>query len=92
MHIPDPYESLIRYYGYYSNAARGKRKKLGIETEIEDGLDVEVKFIGDFPSKKKCRKSWLQLVGAVDGALLYYFMNCVFLIFASRYNFGNELT
>jgi hypothetical protein len=23
LHIPDSYESLIRYYGYYSNAARG---------------------------------------------------------------------
>ena len=23
LHIPDPYESLIRYYGFYSNAARG---------------------------------------------------------------------
>ncbi len=51
-----------RYYGYYSNAARGKRKKLGIETELEDGLNVVVDFINDSPSKKTCRKSWRQLI------------------------------
>lgn len=35
-------ESLIRYYGYYANAARGMRKKFGLEKEDEDGIDVEV--------------------------------------------------
>ena len=25
LHIPDPYEAVIRYYGHYANAARGKR-------------------------------------------------------------------
>jgi len=62
LHIPDSYESLIRYYGYYSNAARGKRKKLGIETESDDGLNGVVDFINDSPSKKICRKSWRQLI------------------------------
>jgi len=50
------------YYGYYSNAARGKRKKLGIETESDDGLNGVVDFINDSPSKKTCRKSWRQLI------------------------------
>jgi len=27
-HIPDKGEQLLRYYGYYSNVSRGKRKKL----------------------------------------------------------------
>ena len=36
LYIPDPYESLIRYYGYYSNAARGKREKMGFERETPD--------------------------------------------------------
>lgn len=31
LHIPEHYEALIRYYGYYANIARGKRKKLGLE-------------------------------------------------------------
>ncbi len=25
-HIPDKYEHLVRYYGYYSNRSRGARK------------------------------------------------------------------
>lgn len=60
LHIPDPYESLIRYYGFYANAARGKRKKLGLETE--DAHNIDVKVIDDSPSKKSCRKSWSQLI------------------------------
>jgi hypothetical protein len=62
LHIHDPYESLIRYFRFYSNVARGKRKKLGIETESEDGLNVVVDFINDSPSKKTCIKSWRQLI------------------------------
>ena len=32
-HIPNKGEQLVRYYGYYSNVSRGKRKKLeGVET------------------------------------------------------------
>lgn len=27
-HIPNKGEQLVRYYGYYSNVCRGKRKKL----------------------------------------------------------------
>jgi len=60
IHIPDPYESLIRYYGFYANAARGKRKKLGLEKEEAPNIDVKV--IDDAPSKKVCRKSWSQLI------------------------------
>lgn len=60
LHIPDPYESLIRYYGFYSNAARGKRKKLGLEKEEAPNIDVKV--IDDSPSEKSCRKSWSQLI------------------------------
>ena len=29
-HIPRHGEQMVRYYGYYSNAARGKRRKLGL--------------------------------------------------------------
>ena len=57
LHIPEPYEALIRYYGYYSNAARGKRKKLGLEPDLLEGKVVEVEFIDDASSKKTCRIS-----------------------------------
>ncbi len=29
-HIPRRGEQMVRYYGYYSNAARGKRRKQGL--------------------------------------------------------------
>ena len=60
LHIPDPYESLIRYYGFYGNAARGKRKKSGLENEDTENIKIDI--IDDAPSKKSCRKSWSQLV------------------------------
>jgi len=62
LHIPAPYESLIRYYGFYSNAARGKRKRFGLETVSKDSIDIEIDFVDDSPSKKACRKSWAQLI------------------------------
>lgn len=62
LHIPAPYESLIRYYGFYSNAARGKRKRLGLETVSTDNIDIEIDFVDDSPSKRACRKSWAQLI------------------------------
>jgi len=56
LHIPGHYEALIRYYGHYANAARGKRKKLGLEDQLQ------IKIIDDAPNKRVCRKSWAQLV------------------------------
>jgi hypothetical protein len=34
-HVPNKGEQLVRYYGYYSNLSRGKRKKLGPEKSRE---------------------------------------------------------
>jgi len=56
LHIPGHYEALIRYYGHYANAARGKRKKLGLEDQLQ------IKIIDDAPDKKTCRKSWARLI------------------------------
>jgi hypothetical protein len=33
-HVPDKGEQMVRYYGYYSNAARGKRKKVDVDDHI----------------------------------------------------------
>ena len=68
LHIPDAYESLIRYYGYYSNAARGKRKKLGLETESDISINQEITLIDDLLAKKTCRKSWRQLIYKINEA------------------------
>ena len=54
--IPEYYETLIRYYGYYANAARGKRKKLGLE------IQLPLNIIDDAPGGRACRKSWAKLI------------------------------
>ena len=38
-HIPDPHQQMVRYYGRYSNAARGKRRKEGLSPPGITGLD-----------------------------------------------------
>lgn len=55
LHIPDPYEAVIRYYGHYANAARGKRRKMGLE---EPAMPV---VVDDAPDRKTCRRSWARL-------------------------------
>ncbi|MBN1470280.1 MAG: transposase, partial [Syntrophaceae bacterium] len=34
-HIPNRGEQMVRYYGYYSNVSRGKRKEAGADDAIE---------------------------------------------------------
>jgi hypothetical protein len=65
MHIPEPRRHLVRYYGWYSNACRGKRRK----TEAENG---EVVGAGASPASRAARaeardaralrRSWAQLI------------------------------
>ena len=46
-HVPDKGEQMVRYYGYYSNVSRGKRKK-----ETEDALIppiLEPEYPMDYP-------------------------------------------
>lgn len=58
-HIPRHGEQMVRYYGYYSNASRGKRRKLGLD-------DAEIPVIAeadiDTPYRKKCRANWARLI------------------------------
>jgi hypothetical protein len=50
---------MVRYYGYYSNAARGKRRKLGIDrAETPEITEQEA----DTPYRKKCRANWARLI------------------------------
>jgi hypothetical protein len=65
MHIPEPRRHLVRYYGWYSNVSRGKRRK----AEVEKG---EGGCAGAGPdSRAACaetrdaravRRSWAQLI------------------------------
>ena len=54
-HIPNKGEQLVRYYGYYSNKARGMRKKTDTDTLVPALIDTEL-------SKKAFRKNWSRLI------------------------------
>ncbi len=54
-HVPNKGEQMVRYYGHYSNASRGKRKKKDRDRLIPCILEpVE--------SSKKYRKNWARLI------------------------------
>jgi hypothetical protein len=68
MHIPEPRRHLVRYYGWYSNVSRGRRRK----AETENG---EVGAMGVAPDSRAAqveardaralRRSWAQLIKRV---------------------------
>jgi hypothetical protein len=57
-HVPNKGEQMVRYYGYYSNACRGKRKAKG-----EDDLNQDP----GFPHRLVCiaREVSLSLAGTL---------------------------
>jgi hypothetical protein len=62
-HIPNTYEQLIRYYGYYSARSRGARRRIEDHKKL-----VENKFepLPDTDSDKKpVSKSWARLIKKV---------------------------
>ena len=46
---------MVRYYGYYSNVSRGKRK-------IQDKNDAIPSILDTNGSSKECRKNWVRLI------------------------------
>ena len=54
-HIPNRGEQMVRYYGYYSNVARGKRKK-------EESDDLVPCIIEPQGNEKAFRKNWARLI------------------------------
>jgi len=54
-HVPNKGEQMVRYYGYYSNVSRGRRKKEG-----QDGLVSSI--LGPEGSSKEYRKNWARLI------------------------------
>ena len=58
-HIPNKGEQLIRYYGYYSNVSRGKRKKEKPEDK------TEISEIDAPPVSKELKKRWSYLIRKV---------------------------
>jgi len=54
-HVPGKGEQMVRYYGYYSNVARGKRKKADADDNIPCILESEM-------TDKAFRKNWARLI------------------------------
>ncbi len=53
-HVPNKGEQMARYYGYYSNVSRGKRKKAGADEKISGILAPEL-------SNRASRRNWARL-------------------------------
>jgi len=54
-HVPDKGQQLVKYYGYYSNVSRGKRKKAEKDEIIPSILDSD-------GSSKSFRQNWARLI------------------------------
>ena len=53
-HVPNKGEQMVRYYGYYSNVSRGKRKREDQDDRIPSILEPE-------GSSGEYRKNWARL-------------------------------
>ncbi len=58
-HIPDRFEHLVRYAGWYSNRARGKRRRMDADAP---GVAVEE---ADVPTASRARSTWARLIHKV---------------------------
>jgi hypothetical protein len=54
-HVPNKGEQMVKYYGYYSNVSRGKRKMQDKDDAIPSILDTD-------GSSKEYRKNWARLI------------------------------
>jgi hypothetical protein len=66
--IPEPRKHVVRYYGYYSNVARGKRRKLGQPAEAEGSAAVDP-TPSEVSSLRRCWAELLRRVYEVDPLL-----------------------
>lgn len=63
--IPDPKRHLVRYYGVYSNASRGKRRRAeaSLEAHASSGLSEEA--VPTPPERAALRRRWATLIRRV---------------------------
>ena len=65
MHIPEPRRHLVRYYGWYSNVSRGRRRKAEAENGNSGGRDAPVPSRAEKAESRDTRamrRSWAQLI------------------------------
>jgi hypothetical protein len=77
-HIPDPGEHLVRYYGWYSNRARGERKRQALAAESENAVTamLDEAVLVDPQFVKAARGNWAQLIRKVYEADPLVCPNC----------------
>lgn len=63
MHIPEPKRHLVRYYGWYSNVSRGKRRKAEAESgEVGGAAPDSCAARAEARDTRAMRRSWAQLI------------------------------
>jgi hypothetical protein len=62
--IPDPRRHLVRYYGAYSNRARGERRKVENRLEVRCSGEVEEAVLPS-PERAALRRRWANLIRRV---------------------------
>ena len=63
MHIPEPRRHLVRYYGWYSNVSRGKRRKAAAESGEVGGAAPDSRAArAETRDDRALRRSWAQLI------------------------------
>ena len=66
-HIPEHGAQTVRYYGWYSNKARGMRAKAAEEAKAQQpgGIEAVTTDESDTPYRKLCRMRWAALIKRV---------------------------
>ena len=64
-HIPDKGFQMVRYYGWYSNRARGERAKREAEPGVPDTADVDVIDVSEYHPPRIPSKKWRELIKKV---------------------------
>lgn len=65
LHIPNRGQHLIRYYGWYSNRARGERKKSGVTETAHVASAAEDDPDRDAEYRNAARRNWARLIKKV---------------------------
>jgi len=63
--IPDPRRHLVRYYGAYSNRARGQRRKVEAQLEGKPASDASEHAVPTPPQRAALRRRWANLIRRV---------------------------
>ena len=61
-HIPDKGFQMVRYYGWYSNRARGERAKHETEPGAPEATDVDVIDVSEYHPPRIPAKKWRELI------------------------------